>query len=404
MNFFHSFARRQAGMSLVELMVGMLIGLIGIVIITHLYVTNEEYKRRTTASGSAQSNGAIALYAIERDLRMAGFGLNDQRAFTCRCDQIANPGCSHIQYYYNGTYSFPPNGSAIGARNSLALYPVVITNTVSNDEPDTLSIFYGSDNERILGSNLASTMSNTTADIKLDGTQGFEAPNLPLNETGNLIVLQNGALCALFHVTGKTADALKHSSTGSLWNPPGAGLLPAPWDTNTALFNLGSKPNWRGYSIFKNADGSNSGRLQLTDQFKVLTQGAVSEDIMDGIFDLQAQYGIDSNGDGVVDQWTKCVIWPAPCPPAAGSGMPNDTHWSKVIAIRVAVLARSEAYVKPATDGAACDATTAANRPTWGGADALPFYALDKAGVLPSCYKYRAFETVVPLRNMLWRP
>jgi len=24
-------------------------------------------------------------------------------------------------------------------------------------------------------------------------------------------------------------------------------------------------------------------------------------------------------------------------------------------------------------------------------------------GGIPSCYKYRVFETVVPLRNMLWR-
>jgi hypothetical protein len=25
-------------------------------------------------------------------------------------------------------------------------------------------------------------------------------------------------------------------------------------------------------------------------------------------------------------------------------------------------------------------------------------------GGLPSCYKYRVFETVIPLRNMIWRP
>ena len=38
---------RESGMSLVELMVGMAVGLIGIVIIAHLYVTNEKYKRST---------------------------------------------------------------------------------------------------------------------------------------------------------------------------------------------------------------------------------------------------------------------------------------------------------------------------------------------------------------------
>ena len=26
------------------------------------------------------------------------------------------------------------------------------------------------------------------------------------------------------------------------------------------------------------------------------------------------------------------------------------------------------------------------------------------AGYLPTCYKYRAFETIIPLRNMIWRP
>jgi type IV pilus assembly protein PilW len=65
------------------------------------------------------------------------------------------------------------------------------------------------------------------------------------------------------------------------------------------------------------------------------------------------------------------------------------------------VLARSEEWIKPSTVGGACEATTAVNRPTWtGGA----FPTFDAAGVLPSCYAYRVFETMVPLRNMMWRP
>ena len=50
-------------------------------------------------------------------------------------------------------------------------------------------------------------------------------------------------------------------------------------------------------------------------------------------------------------------------------------------------------------------ATTSATRPKWGDAGAeQDFPTLLVAGVLPSCYKYRVFETIIPLRNMIWRP
>jgi Tfp pilus assembly protein PilW len=102
--------RSEAGMSLVELMVAMLIGLIGIVIITHLYVTNDQYKRSTTGAGSAQVNGAIALYTLERELRMAGYGFNHPAAQTCSC---ALPNCSRCSTTTaDAKSSFPPAGAA----------------------------------------------------------------------------------------------------------------------------------------------------------------------------------------------------------------------------------------------------------------------------------------------------
>ena len=66
-------------------------------------------------------------------------------------------------------------------------------------------------------------------------------------------------------------------------------------------------------------------------------------------------------------------------------------------------LKKRQHYEKPSTAGGPCEATTAANRPAWGGTANLPFPTFDAPGALPSCYKYRVFETVVPLRNMLWR-
>jgi len=376
--------RRSGGMSLIELMVGAAIGLIGIVIITHVYLTNEQHKRATTAAGGAQTNGAIALYALEREIRQAGYGLNSSYAFQCNCDSMTNAGCSAIQYYYDLKYSFPPNASMTNSRNALSLYPFIITD--APNAPDVLSVFYGSDNERSLSTILIDNMVTPGADIKPDGTAGFEKDNF--------IVLQNGTTCAMYQVTGVVAQTLLHAD--STWNPAAGGTLPTWAKDSTRIFNLGSRPVWKTYGIA-------NGKLQVTDQLAVLTAGAVSQDLMDGIVDLQAQYGKDTNGDNVIDVWTKQL------PTVSGTNFDaNDI--GQIKAVRLAVLARSEHYEKPSTAGGACEATTAANRPTWTGAVvagnnpiAAPFATFDAPGALPSCYKYRVFETVVPLRNMLWR-
>jgi type IV pilus assembly protein PilW len=279
--------------------------------------------------------------------------------------------------------------------------------TDANNGPDTISVFYGSDNERILSMRLQFGMNDLNADVQIDGTAGFEP--------GNIVLLQKGAVCPMVQVTSSNASALKHDPVAAYkWNLTGGlvlpgGNLPGPtgapvsvnwYDNSSLLFNLGSTPNWKTYGLRIEPDGTpegrNTGRLQLTDQFRLITENLPSQDVMDGIFDLQAQYGKDNNGDNVVDEWTKCITTCGPTPP-----LPTEVDWIKVIAIRVAVLARSDEYIKPATAGGACEATTAANRPTWSGG---AFFALDKPGTLPSCYKYRVFETTVPLRNMLWRP
>ena len=364
-------------MSLIELMVGAAIGLIGIVIITHVYLTNEQHKRTTTAAGGAQTNGAIALFALERDIRQAGFGLNSSFAFQCNCDSTVNAGCSAVQYYYDLKYSFPPNASMTNSRNALSLYPFIITDAVNG--ADTLSVFYGSDNERSLSTVLLDNLNPAGADIKADGTAGFEV--------GNLVVMQTGPTCALVQVTGVAAETLAHAQ--NLWNPALGGTLPTFPKDVTRIFNLGARPVWKTFGIV-------NGKLQVTDQLAVLTTGAVSQDLMEGIVDLQAQYGKDTSSpaDGVVDVWTKQL------PSVAGANFDaNDIM--QIIAVRLAVLARSEHYEKPSTAGGACEATTAANRPTWAGG---AFPTFDAPGALPSCYKYRVFETVVPLRNMIWRP
>jgi type IV pilus assembly protein PilW len=126
-----------------------------------------------------------------------------------------------------------------------------------------------------------------------------------------------------------------------------------------------------------------------------LPAGTAAQAIVDDIVDLQAEYGKDDGGnggtvdDGLVDSWNTTT-------PA------TMADWRRVLAIRVGIVARSGNYEKPAP-GAACSSTTVT--PTWSGsatAGGVSAFTLPEA--LPSCYKYRVFETVIPIRNMIWIP
>jgi len=358
---------RQEGMSLIELMVGMLIGLIGIVIITHLYVTNEQYKRSTTGTGSAQVNGAIALYTMERDIRMAGFGIAHSAALAC----------APIQYYNNGVYSAPP-GPAGGALAPMQFLPLVITNNTG--APDQITMLYSTGNERLLPGQISEDMPLVSSEFKVDGTAGFAA--------GALAVVAQGNVCALYEITQvQTASSqLQHNAGGiTLHNPLGAGSLLPKFKAGAQVFNLGT-PLWRTYSINATA---NAFQLQVAETLA----GGAAQQIVDDIVDIQAQYGLNTDLDAfnIVDAWT-------PSAPA---------DWAQVVAVRLAVLARSGNYERPANPGDPCTATAVA--PTWAGSATVDAggnlsSVFTVPGGLPNCYKFRVFETVIPLRNMIWRP
>src|SRR5574340_1284919 len=62
------------GFSLIELMVGLAVGLLAVVAIAASYSAFENQKQRTTAGADAQENGLMAIAQIEQDARNAGAG------------------------------------------------------------------------------------------------------------------------------------------------------------------------------------------------------------------------------------------------------------------------------------------------------------------------------------------
>jgi len=67
--------KANAGFSLVDVMVGMVIALLGVIVIFQVFSVSEGIKRTTTSGGDALQNGATALFALERSLKEAGYGI-----------------------------------------------------------------------------------------------------------------------------------------------------------------------------------------------------------------------------------------------------------------------------------------------------------------------------------------
>jgi type IV pilus assembly protein PilW len=358
---------REQGMSLVELMVAVAIGMIGILIITQAYITSDNFNRSTLGEGGAQTNGLVALFTVERDARLAGYGIASSAAL----------GCGNIYWYYDPAYSSNISG---GSLPNIALAPVVITSDTTapiDVEPQKITFMFSTDAERMMPAAITN-FNASSSEVSVDGTSGFSP--------GDLVVMVGASGCTLGKIThvqpGPQKLQLNPGASGP-FNPPAWGSFPTTYASGDAIVNLGN-PVVREYSI------ANS-KLAVSDAL-LSAAGATSLTLVDGIVDMRAQYGHDADGDGQVDTWN--AVTPT-----------NSAGWQKVLAVRMAVLARIGNYEKPTGGSANCDATTAA--PTWTGSGGTggAFAKLDftTASSTDRCYRYRVFETTVPLRNMIWR-
>lgn len=77
-------------------------------------------------------------------------------------------------------------------------------------------------------------------------------------------------------------------------------------------------------------------RVDITPGFATVTP------IVDGIENIQFEYGLDSDGDGVPDGYTRTTTAPPPAPSPSTPLFPaTPAEWSNVVSVRVHLLARN---------------------------------------------------------------
>jgi type IV pilus assembly protein PilW len=380
---------RQHGFSLVELMVSVIIGMLALLFAVRMVGGAEQTRRSALGGSDEMQNGMVALFSLSNDAGSAGYGLNDPIIAGCNTQ-------------FNDTKGYQMAPATRGTTAVTPLAPVVIESHGAN--PDRIT-FYS-------GTSVGGTPTlRLTADAAAGATQlDVDRIAYGFNQGDVLVVApeQPGGDCRLVQRSDSDATATRvmlAAGGGMRFN---GGNPTASFKGYAArVFDLGPVGSlaFRSWSV---ADGYL--QLQATGPDDTSAQPST---VAENIVSIKAQYGFDTRTGGAflpqnglrVNRWSATMI------DADGTGTAGDAgDWQHIAAVRLAIVARSKAVEHPAA-GAACTTTTAqpvvfaGDAPT--GVAAVPITVNVAVAGDPldwRCYRYRAFETVVTLRNAGWRP
>jgi type IV pilus assembly protein PilW len=414
-------SRVQAGFTIVELMVGLVIGLIASLVIMQTFSTFEGNKRSTTGISDAQTSGSIGLYMLQRELQFAGYGIPlvsgtmpsitvpaDQRTFAnytnkTQAEIDALVAAAKAQYtaqlatdqatvqageVYSALKCNPAPLMNMDADNNPLtpdipvdiITPVKIIDGVTNGTgSDSVAAHYNSTGRGAMPTNISSVSGTDYVAVK---------NNMGCRQNDLVLVTRNSN-------TGDTSClATRVTSQNS------------PVDKNQLRQTAAAADSPIAIYVTSNAGMAPQNKLACLGNHVVTTFDVVgtqlrknSVPVLDEIVSLQAQYGISPTANSEIVDSSIAGSWVN----ATGATWANPTvaNRNRIKAIRIAVVARNNLLEKNVVSqtcngGAAGPAEICIWKNT-----------SDETGVdlttIPNWnrYRYRVYEVVVPLRNML---
>jgi len=297
---------KQSGLSLVELMVAVTIGLVLLTGVLQIYLGSKQTYRMQDALSRLQENGRIAIEMLQRDIRPAGY-------MGCRkLDSAVNPvAVAPIPAVISGSTAIVGNeGLATTWAPSL---PATITTAAAKS--DVLSVQRGDGCTASLKENMVAAANPVK--VYSANTCNFQ--------TGEVLLVSDCSNMDIFRVNSiNNPDA----STRTMTHAVGTAS-----NTQAELRNIyktdAELMRFKNFSYFIAPDSNNDPALWRLDQTKALSAVAPEnpQQVVSGIADMQIEYGEDTNADNTPDYYVKAD---------------SITDWSKVISVRISLLARTQ--------------------------------------------------------------
>jgi type IV pilus assembly protein PilW len=299
--------QRQAGLSLIELMVALLLGLVLMAGVLQVYLGSKQTYNIQEAQSRLQENGRLAMYFLPKDIRMTGFqGCRSRLNLASHI--VANVTVSGAPTLTSDLFDI--TGGVSGSDNVTGM---TIGSKAVVDSTDVITLQFGGS----CGGHLTLNMTADNADIQIDDPNSCDLqPDWPFMitdcEAADIV-----RVSSLSSTSG--IQTIQHDTSVNT-----TGQLSKAYQTNAEVFTVQS------FSYFINTKPDGNPAL-----FRHDNVANSSEELVEGVEDMQIQYGEDTDQDGAADRYL-----------SAGAG---GLDMTRVVAVKISLLLRSIAPVNVTT-------------------------------------------------------
>ena len=380
-------SRRMSGFSMVEVLVALVIGMLASIVVLEMFSNSEGRNRTAAGSADAQSNGIMTLYQMQSNIQRGGYGLNSISLFNCNAIWKVGAGA--------GTDITKPVTLA-----PVAINPVDTANVLKipagDTNSDVLVVMFGTGNSESEGNEIMAT----AVPVYTVRSQGLFA-------VGDRVI----AVAAPCGATNLTIDRLTASDAAT------STVTAVVGTAGNILFNLGPGPNGpnaaptaampsNGPAVLVYAVRNGSLTVcdfNINDCSKDSNKGLVTVwvPLTDNIVSMRAAYWRDNSA-----AWNGAT----PADIVINQTQPTTAcDWARVRAINLLLVTRSVERDRDVVTNTAARVlnASAAIAPTWSSA-ALNAAAPVVLGTDDATdqewrhYRYKAFQAMMPLRNVSW--
>lgn len=366
----------QSGMSLVELMVAITIGMVVSIAIFSTLLTSQQQNKTITSVNSRNQAGAYASYQMDQLIRNAGTGLLDYSDVVAGIN-VASYGC--LLHVAKSGQTLLPTAAFSAPFNTVSgqvrLAPFLIQNGTANASDVLMLMSTGG-----VLSSLPGLLSSTPTASEL-------VVNTLLNYRANDLLLVVGTSmqpCIVSQAESSFAAVETSNSlplSGDYANSSVAGVNMG--DAEEYVVNLGQTPKFLLLGVSE--QDHHLYQYDMLQPKSTTVTNANPNLFIENVYSLQAIYGVDPNNDGDLSDLT----WVQPTGTYAYANLSADpATMQRIKAVKVAMVLRADAR----------DAQAVSENTVTIFADTTVAQTITLSD---AHYRYRAFEVTVPIRNSI---